>query len=407
MPDSGGQHRDALVKGIAMITKGRHHTIKHVALMFGWYAEGLHAGVAKFAGEAGWALDVLSNRLHRWVPGWKPDGIICLLGSDANVDNFVRQARIPVVNIGYDRTLPIPSVSTDNLGVVRMAVDYFQSRGFTNVGYYYTNGGPCDDERFQLFRDAAIRAKLKFHVLKSIGSHGRGTTSDARFAALRKSLRAVPFPLAVLVENDDRGVELIAACLEEGIDVPEQIAVLGVNNDRLQCEFSPIPLSSIDENMPAVGYTAAQQLDRLFRGRLIAKRNVAISPLRVVARRSTDVLAIKNPVVADTLRRLTAQIQTHTKAADIASWAPLSKRHLHALFKRETGRSIAQYILYLRIRQAEQLLIETDIKQRMVAARAGFSDEHHLIRAFRRIHHCTPSQYRRAARSRIVFRDAE
>jgi LacI family transcriptional regulator len=390
-----------------MAKNGTNHKIKHIALLLGWNAEGLHRGVAKFARERGWALDVLGNRLHRWVPGWQPDGIICLLGSDANIDAYVRRVQVPVVNIGYNRELPVPSVSTDNRDVAQMAVSYFQSCGFSDVGYYYTNGGPCDDERLRYFRESAARSKLRLHILDTSVRNRSTAGADARFASLRRSLHQLRFPLGMFVENDDRGVELITACLEEGIGVPEQVAVLAVNNDVLQCEFSPVPLSSIDENMPAVGYAAAQYLDRLFRAQPILDPDLSVPPLRVVARRSTDVMAINHPVVRDLLQRLAAQFNTRLSARTAASWAPLSRRHLHALFKRETGRSIAQYIMHLRISRAEQLLVETEIKQRVVAERAGFSDEHHLIRAFRRIHCCTPSQYRRAARCGITLHGSD
>lgn len=377
--------------------------IKHVVVMLGWYAEQLQLGIAKYAREAGWALDTLGSRIHRWVPGWKADGIICLLGTNKTVDEYVHAANVPIVNIGYNATLNVPRVATDNHQVAKMAAEYFLHRGFSDLGYYYKNTGPCDRERHAFFRDAAEQAGARFYTI-DVSAYGQSLkNSNVRFLALRKHLRKVPKPIAVLVENDDCGIEFITACLEAGLKVPHEVAVLGVNNDKLQCECSPVALSSIDDNMAAVGYAAAELLGRLFRGQRLTESEIMLPPLRVVPRRSTDVTAVKHLIVSEILGKLEKEYLRPLTAEDVASWAPLSQRHLHALFKFETGHSIYQHIMELRMRHAEQLLIETELKQCLVARRSGFSDERHLIRTFRRIRGITPSEYRRSARKRIII----
>ncbi len=382
-----------------ILENGRHKH-RHILLLLDWYAPEMHSGIARYARGAGWFLDALSTRVHRWESGWKHDGIICLLGPDPRVREFVCSAGIPVVNIGYDAALPVPRVATDNRLVAEMALAYLSGRGFSDIGYYFKGTGPCDLERMTFLREAAGRSNVRFHLLDLSAFRDAPIDSDARYRELKKLLHRLPKPTAMLAENDDCAVELITAALDMGIKVPEAMAVLGVNNDALRCEFAPVPISSIDENMAGVGFAAAALLDDLFHGRPVKSPSLLLPPLRVVSRRSTDYMAVGDKVVADLLAQLSRRFTEPINADIAATWAPLSKRHLHALFKRETGRSVSDCIADLRVRRAEDLLIGTDLKLGAVAERCGFSGEHQLIRAFRSHHGKTPTEYRRSAAMR-------
>ena len=375
---------------------GRHGR-KHVLLLLDWYAPDMHMGIAKYARGAGWFLDARGSRVHRWESGWNHDGVICLIGSDQRMREFVCSVGVPVVSIGYDMTLPTPRVATDNWLVAEMALEYFLGRGFRDIGYYFTGTGPCDVERMTFLRAAADRSKVRFHLLDVSAHRDAPMQSNVKYNALKKLLRGLPIPTAVLAENDDCAAELITATLDMGLKIPEEVAVLGVNNDVLRCEFAPVPISSIDENMAGVGFAAAELLDELFHGRAVKSPTLLLPPLRVVSRRSTDYMAIGDKVVADLLAQLRRRYAEPINADIAASWAPLCKRHLHALFKRETGRSVSDCITDLRLRRAEELLLGTDLKLSVIAERCGFSGEHQLIRAFRSHHGKTPTQYRRPA----------
>ena len=379
---------------------GRHGR-KHILLLLDWYAPDMHMGIAKYARGAGWFLDALSSRVHRWESGWNHDGIICLLGPDPHVRKFVCSAKIPVVNIGYDATLPVPRVATDNRLVAEMALAYFSGRGFSDIGYYFKGAGSCDTERMTFLRAAADRAKIRFHLLDVSAHRAAPLNSNIRYNALKKLLRELPIPTALLAENDDCAVELITATLNTGLKIPEEVVVLGVNNDALRCEFAPVPISSIDENMAGVGFAAAELLDAIFHGRPVKSSPLLLPPLRVVPRRSTDYMAIGDKVVAELLTQLSLRYTEPINADIASSWAPLSKRHLHALFKRETGRSVFDYITELRLRRAEELLAGTDLKLQSVAERSGLSGDHQLIRAFKKKHGKTPEQYRQFAHRRM------
>lgn len=271
----------------------------------GWYAVGIHRGIARYARESGWSLDAMAVHQADISPVWQPDGVICMLGVSRRMDKLVKELELPTVNIGYHTTLPLPRVTSDCRLVATLAAEHFAQRGFEHIALYYKGlFNPGESERRDAIKQAVADRGCQFHLINASVIKGQRPKPIAMFNFLRRTLAELPKPLAILGWMDDTAVEIITACWMEKLRVPEQVAVLGIGNDELRCEFAPVPLSSIDENLEGIGYTAARLLDRKMKGQLLSLKPVLIPPVGVIIRQSSDILAIEHVEVATVLRNI-------------------------------------------------------------------------------------------------------
>ena len=365
------------------------------------FGRGLLRGIARYAREAGWSLDAMAAHQTDISPVWQPDGIICILGVSRWMDNLVKDLALPTVNIGYHTTLPLPRVTADNHLVADLAVEHFVQRGFKHIAVYYKGMfNPGELERREAIKQAATRRGCKFHLINANAIERGRPTAAAMFNHLRRSLTELPKPLAIMGWMDDTAVEIITACLMEKLRVPEQVAVLGVGNDELRCEFAPVPLSSIDENLEAIGYTAARLLDRKMKGRRLSLKPVLIPPVGVITRQSSDILAIERVEVATVLRNIWTHFREPIGARHVTANIPMSYRRLHDVFVKYVGHSIFEEILRRRLDYAAKLMAETDDKLEAIAREAGFSNINHFGKAFFRKNGTTPSAFRKLGQER-------
>jgi LacI family transcriptional regulator len=208
--------------------------------------------------------------------------------------------------------------------------------------------------------------------------------------------------------DDDRGRQVLEACRAGGLVVPEQVAVVGVDNDELLCELADPPLSSIALNAEAGGYRAAAILDRMMRARVRGGRppwrrprpaRLVVEALRVVARRSTDIIALDDQEVAAALHFLHDHAGEPIGVADVVADRLISRRSLELRFRAAVGRTIHEELQRIRLERARRLLLETDLAIPAVARAAGFSSPSYLAQVFRRALRTTPARYRRELRT--------
>lgn len=370
---------------------------RHVLLALGWYSEGLHAGVAKFAKEANWVLD--ASLLHSFQPSqnWYGDGIIWVAGVNDTLDRFIRGWRKPVVNIGYTPTLGIPRVASDPDAVMQIAVDHFLSHGFCHFAFYLHNGNLGPLAKMKAFEAAVRKVDGDFHVLNLPVAQKRGEPHALRdpYRWLANAIKKLPFPLAVTAETDDPAIQVLHACVESGIQIPQRVAVLGINDDLLRCPLASIPLSSIDDNMEGIGYRAAQILNSLMSGNRKQSLVTLIPPRGLTARQSTDILAVENEPVTVALQLIRSRFRENITAEEISAQVPISQRQLHTEFTRIVGRSLADELAFQRFTYARKLLLETDMKAPAVAKYSGLGNANRLCRTFKKITGLTPSQFKR------------
>ncbi|MDP0494892.1 MAG: DNA-binding transcriptional regulator [Verrucomicrobiota bacterium JB024] len=370
---------------------------RHILLALGWYSSAIHRGIARYAREANWVLDTGMTRDGRLPALWQGDGVISLLHTGADLYEFVRTCGRPVVNIG-DCTLPdVPNVRCDDDAIGRMAADHFTERGFRHGAFFLRSDVPSAIRRMEAFRRNLEKSGGTFHLIDWVSRcrADPGLSESGLLAWLGQELLKLPRPLAVFSEHDEVSIEVLQACQTSEIPVPEQVAVLGVDDDPLRCEFAPVPLSSIDNNQEMEGYRAAQTLERMLGGWRAGQRDLLVPPLGVTTRLSTDILAVRHPHVAAALHHIWQNYTRPINAKTVAATVPITYQALHAAFKKELRRTIAEEITLKRLEKAQQLLAETNLRAHEVAEACGFPSEDRMGRVFKRILNQTPLEYRR------------
>jgi len=364
---------------------------KRVLLMLGYYVREIHHGVVAYASEAGWDLDGSMAHFGRVPEDWHGDGILTFSGDRPDIIAKIRAENVPTVDMYNGFEMPeLPRVWIDNEAIGRMAGDYLVSQGFQDIGYFYydpevTNQGN-ETERCAGLKEAVLSVGRRFHTV----------TFDRCIEQIRK----LPRPLALMAQNDLVGDWLIHQLRENGLLIPQDVAVIGVDTDELYRAFSPVPQTSVVSNVEYQGYAAAELLDRLMRGGPAPITPVLIQPSRVTERESTCLLSSGHPGINKALAYIrdhfTDPINIHT----IAKHVGLSRHHLADHFQRHVGEPINRHLLRVRLHHARESLAESDDKIENLARALGFVSSTYFCTVFRRETGLTPAEFRHRARIR-------
>lgn len=369
------------------------------------YGRGLLRGIVRYARLHGpWSFYVTPGDLRQSLPKmgrWGATGIIARIET-AESAKAVLATGLPLVALDLSAEQlaaghPLSTaceISPDSHRAARMAAEHLLERGlkqfaFAGVGHETL----WSSRREEGFCERLNEAGFGCHVYRlpelSADRHwGREQ------ALMSKWLRALPKPVGLLACDDDRGREVLEACRSVGLDVPEDVAVVGVDNDELLCELSDPPLSSVALNAPRGGYEAAALLDGLMSGKIRGTHRLLVAPKWVVARRSTDILELDDRRVADALRFIHDNARSPIRVEDLLRRGELSRRTLELRFRKVIGRSIREEIERVRLERAKRLLVETMLPLTAVAEASGFSTASYLIRVFHRQVGMPPAQYR-------------
>jgi LacI family transcriptional regulator len=225
---------------------------------------------------------------------------------------------------------------------------------------------------------------------------GRGEW-QRRLQWLARSLKQFDQPLGVLAANDQHALEVLEACELAGLNVPEQVAIVGIGNYLLAADAMRTPISSVDTNLELLGYRGAAALDELMRGGKIPAKPLRIPARALVARKSSDLLAIGHPNVARALRFVWEHAHESIGVADVVRAAAMSRRGLHEAFVREIGRTLGDEIRRVRIERARRLLMDSTEKVEIVALNCGYQSLNSFCVAFKQATGTSPGQFRRAS----------
>lgn len=332
----------------------------------------------------------------------QPDGIIGLIVYQ-HLAKALQSIGKPVVNVATILPdLPFPRVSTDHRQVAVLAANHLRERGFRHFGFV---GHPHHVSSLE--REAAFREALAPHCSSLACYHerpARSYTRRGRLLALNPHLqhwlRDLPKPAGIFAGNDLWGLAVVEACRFAGLRVPDDVAVIGVDNDELRCELARPPLSSIVVPTARVGFEAAALLERLLEGARAPAQPLLIPPVRVASRQSTDVLAASDPEVTAAVRFIREHLHRPTlSVGDVLKVVALSRRGLEQRFRKVLERGIGEEIRRVRVERVRDLLSSTSLPITEVAERAGFSSVHYMSRFFRLDVGLTPTDYRRQARN--------
>ena len=328
-----------------------------------------------------------------WLRRWKGNGIIARLQNRKIVD-AVCATGLPVVDVlGVVPATSIPFVRVDNLAVTRIAAEYFLERGFKNFAFIGVRGVNWSQTRQEAFCSRLAQSDRSCAV-RDIRLHTRSDSSwEAEQDQLARWLGALPRPTAIMVCNDPVGQRVLEACRRASLLVPDQVAVIGVDNDGPVCMVCDPPLSSVIVDHQRVGYEAAKILDAMMRGEHDFSSN-PIPPLGIASRQSTDVLAIDDPEVASAVRFIREHACNAITVDNVLAGTLLSRSVLQRRFRALLGRTIHEEITRVRIKRASELLTETDLPIAMIATKAGFGHQEYLGAVFKAAMGETPRQHR-------------
>ena len=354
-------------------------------------------------GRAPWQLFCAAGEEFARFLEQRPDGALCMYPPHATeAIALVKRSGVPTVNmlrnLAQERAA-LPSVASDHEAIGREAAEYFLSRGFRHFAFVGVDR-PWSAERLAGFREKLRGSRRSLIQLDSPlkNSEMRDMNSRAAARVLEKWLATLPMPVAVFAAADYVAQRVLEACRRAKIRVPEQVAILGVDNDLAICEVGPVTLSSIPQNFVRIGFEAARMLDGILRNRRKAARTVWISPRDVVVRRSTDVIAVENPHVAAALKYIHSTSPEKVTMKELVGRMPLSRQWLDRLFKAEVGRTASEEIRRVRIARVRHLPLNTEMTMYVIARAAGFGHGENLTRFFRGQMGVSPKRFRAMGR---------
>lgn len=356
-----------------------------------------YEGIMSFATKYNWFVE----RVNRHTPPeyWVGDGVLVMLDDLHPLKGTLRHCRkhgIPVVDLMM--MLPkyrLPRVTADNRAIGRLAAEHFSKRGFRNVAWYSENWTPTHALRYEGFcsRFHGLRPARWIWAEES-GEYNRKNW-DARRIWLADKLASAPKPIGIFTYNDIAATVVESAALFAGLSIPENIAILGVDDDSFICERQPVPLSSVRHDHFRVGWEGAALLSRLMNGERPPASPILVPPHGLTVRRTTDVTAIQNPVIRSAIAIIRSDLAHIPTCDDIAARLGVSRSQLVKTFKEELGRSLPSEIMNQRLAAACTLLDETDHKLDSIAKETGFCHASYLLNSFKRHYGMTPLKWRK------------
>lgn len=353
-------------------------------------------------GHGPWEIfvEARGNEDYLRVPrGWDGDGIIARITSP-QMAREVRALKIPVVNVSAIE-IPgskFPRVCTDFNSSALLAAKYFVERGFRHFAYFGLIGLDYVKRHREAFAEAVKNSKGTFTWLGVRPMAGAEPDWRLDLVSLGEWLKQQPRPLAVLCWNASSAREIIFACREVGLSVPEEVAVLSQADDEALCETALVPISGISVSGQGIGHRAAEILSKLMNGRPAPKQAVEIAPQGIVTRQSTDTLAVADQAVTKALNFLRQNAHRPLRVSELIAPAGINRRVLERRFVELLGRTPAEEIRRAHLDRARQLLVETDFPISDIAELSGFRSQAYFAAAFRHQFQVTPFVYRRKNR---------
>ncbi|MGW8255941.1 MAG: DNA-binding transcriptional regulator [Thermoguttaceae bacterium] len=365
------------------------------------YGRGLLDGIGRYAMAHGrWLLDVEERGLHekasRLLRAWSGDGIIFRSTTGAMV-HAVRRKQVPAVDtnsavVGHG----FPLVYADENRIAQWAATHFLERRFQHFAFCSVEQPRWVQWRLEAYRRELARLGLRADVNKVEKS------ADLSWERQQRGLAAwatkLPKPVGILAANDVCGMRLIAACRTAGLRIPEQVAVLGVDNDEVLCRLTSPPLSSIDLDPSAIGYRAASLLDELMRGVAAPSEPIWIAGRGVVARESTDILAIEDADLVHAMSFIREYACKGINVESVVRRLGISRATLERKFTICLHTTPRQAIIRVQMERVKYLLSETDYPLEKIALYVGYKTQSHLSVAFKRETSLTPGEYRKRKR---------
>jgi len=366
------------------------------------FGRNLLRGVAQYLREhRPWSVRLEQRSIRElappWLKRWRGDGVLSRV-ADPAIAQFAQDTGIPVVDLNEQITdLGLPLVFNDQRAIGRIAAEHLLEKGFTAFGYIGQKGGFWSDGRLAGFAETVAAAGFACDEFQ-----GRGRTVrdylrrvwEMEASLVEKWVRSLPKPVGVMACNAFRGLQLLEVCQATDVAVPEQLALVAGDDEEVACQMAIPPLSAVVNADEQIGYEAAALLDRLMRGEKSESAQF-IPPRGLVARASSDVMAIGDPEVARAMQFIRENACEGIKVEDLLPHVGLSRSALQNRFRKTLGRTIHDVIFTMRLERTKELLCETSLSLESIAVAAGFKHVQYLSEVFKDKTGYTPGAYRK------------
>lgn len=345
----------------------------------------------------------MHERFPEWLRNWDGDGVISR-SNDPVVYRTFKRRRIPMVDLLGDGKKRVQLVQCDEPHSGRMVADHFWERGFRSFGFFSMGSNWWSLDRLRAFQEGLTEYDAKCEISPTCEVENDVALSVLWWKGCEDEIHrwvdALPKPVGIFCPWDMQAFFLMNVCESRGIQIPEDVAVVGYGNNADFCRVSTPPLSSVAPNAREIGYRAAFLLDKMITGEPLPEFPIFVPATHIETRQSSDTIAVQDPVVSSAVAFIRKNIDRDAFGVpDISRHLNVSTSTLMRKFRKWLGHSPQEEILRARIAFAQEMLRETDFSVEMIAAKLGYSNGTNFVRAFRRITLTTPEEYRRLNRS--------
>jgi LacI family transcriptional regulator len=373
------------------------------------YGRGLFLGIAKFVREHHeWSVQSeewkWTDAPPVWLRNWDGDGVIARVETP-EMAAFIQELGVPAVDVrGSVGNSTLPLIDTDDRKAASLAAEHLMHRGFRHYAFCGFVGANYSDKRSHWFQEHLALRGFSCHVFTPPKQRAEAQTTGYERQGLifqedlGRWLGSLPKPIGIMACNDIRGQQVLNLCRRLDIAVPEEVAIIGVDNDEILCELSDPPLSSVAPDTLRIGYDAAVLLERMMAGRKPPAKPLLIPPRGIVTRRSTEILALDDRQLAVGLRFIRDHAFDPITIDEVAKVASMCRRVFERRFAAKMGRSPKAEVLRLRVDKVKQLLTDTDWNLSQIAEKTGFNHGEYLHTVFTEKVGTTPGEFRRHAK---------
>jgi LacI family transcriptional regulator len=343
-------------------------------------------GIARYSSLNGpWSFYKEPTDLKSSIPhltSWKPDGIIM---RDSLITKELLKLKIPTILAIHDSKYPkdLPVIKTDSFSIAKMASEHLLEKGLKNLAYCGFDNYDWSNGRKLFFCRFNNEAGYITHIYLPPKRIKKNDWQN-ELQHVSAWIKTLPKPVGIFACNDDRGQHILEVCKINGLKLPDDVAVIGVDNDPMICDLGDPPLTSIALNVESAGYEAAKLMDNLINNKKIVGKQILVSPSHIVQRQSTDILAVNDSEVAAAIRYIKTNAKNKILIKDVLKATSISRRTLEKRFRKIIHKSIYNEIHHVRVEQISKLLIETDMPISQISSLFNFTDIEHISRYFKK-----------------------
>ncbi|MCB1123060.1 MAG: DNA-binding transcriptional regulator [Verrucomicrobiae bacterium] len=363
------------------------------------YTRDILAGIRQYVARHGpWSTFIEIGDFEReppaWLHRWDGDGILTRTFTP-EMARVIRESGLPAIELRSPKLCPgLPFCGMNNQRLGTLVAKHFLNRGYRKFAAYTLDIEPFFRERISNYRRTLAG---EGHACDALPAEEDGHPGDweKNQERLVNWLLGLPKPVGIFAANDQLGVRLLDACQRAGLHVPEEIAVVGAENEVTLCEFASPTLTSVAFNGREVGYQAAEALDRLMSGQSLKEREMLIESPGIVTRESSDDLVIEDLLIRDAVKLIRERALDGTNVNDVCRILHVSRSTLERRMKQALGRPPKAELLRIRFKEVERLLQETDLTIEAISDQTGFAHCHYMQNHFKRRYGLTPGEFRK------------